>query len=101
MDQRGGFLIKRSECAGADVRRIKPEKPILVSDLDVVYVGTFVPKTCGIATFTNDLSTSIAQEMGDKPYRVVAITDRAGGYDYPPEVTFEIRKNVILSLIHI
>ncbi len=77
------------------MRRIKLEKPILVSDLDVVYVGTFVPKTCGIATFANDLGSSIAQEMGDKPYRVVAITDRAGGYNYPPEVTFEIRKNVI------
>ncbi len=94
MDERG-VLIKRTENAGAGVRRIKPEKPILVSDLDVVYVGTFVPKACGIATFANDLSMSIAQEMGDKPYRVVAITDRAGGYDYPPEVTFEIRKNVI------
>ena len=33
--------------------------------------------------------------MGGKPYRVVAITDRAGGYDYPSEVTFEIRQNVI------
>ncbi len=32
--------------------------------------------------------------MGGKPYRVVAITDRPG-YDYPPEVTFEIRQNVI------
>jgi hypothetical protein len=70
---------KRLEYAGSGVRRIKLEKPILVSDLDVVYIGTFVPKTCGIATFTNDLSTSIAQEMGDKQYRVVAITDRAAG----------------------
>ncbi len=86
---------QRWEYAREGVRRIKLEKPILVSDLDVVYVGTFVPKACGIATFANDLSMSIAQEMGDKPYRVVAITDRSGGYDYPPEVTFEIRKNVI------
>jgi glycosyltransferase involved in cell wall biosynthesis len=77
------------------VAKIKLEPPILVSDLDVVYVGTFVPRTCGIATFANDLGTSIAQEMGGKPYRVVAITDRAEGYDYPPEVTFEIRQNEI------
>jgi glycosyltransferase involved in cell wall biosynthesis len=77
------------------VARIQLEKPVLVSDLDVVYVGTFVPRICGIATFTNDLATAAAQEMGGKPYRVVAITDRAGGYDYPPEVTFEIRQNVI------
>jgi glycosyltransferase involved in cell wall biosynthesis len=77
------------------VARIQIENPILVSDLDVVYVGTFVPRTCGIATFTNDLGTSIAQEMGGKPYRVVAITDRTEGYDYPSEVTFEIRQNAI------
>ena len=69
--------------------------PVLVSDLDVVYVGTFVPKRCGIATFTNDLSASVAEEMGGKPHRVVALTDRAGGYDYPSQVTFEIRQNVI------
>jgi glycosyltransferase involved in cell wall biosynthesis len=94
MDQ-SSFLSRRSKYAGAGVARIQLENPILVSELDVVYVGTFVPKTCGIATFSNDLGTSVAQGMGDKPYRVVAITDRAGGYDYPPEVTFEIRKNVI------
>jgi glycosyltransferase involved in cell wall biosynthesis len=77
------------------VIRGKLGAPVLVSDLDIVYVGTFVPKRCGIATFANDLGDSVAQEMGSKPYRVVALTDRAGGYDYPSEVTFEIRQNVI------
>ncbi len=66
-----------------------------MSDLDIVYVGTSVPKRCGIATFADDLGTSVSGEMGGRPYRVVAITDRAGGYDYPSEVTFEIRQNVI------
>jgi len=74
---------------------MQPENPILISDLDVVYIGTFIPKTCGIATFAHDLATSIKQEMGGKPYRVIALSDRAGGYDYPAEVTFEIRQNVI------
>ena len=58
-------------------------------------MGHSFQRTCGIATFTHDLGTSIKQEMGGKPYRVVAISDRAGGYDYPAEVTFEIRQNVI------
>ena len=74
---------------------MQAENPILISDLDVVYIGTFIPKKCGIATFANDLGASIKQEMGGKPYRVIAISDRAGGYDYPAEVTFEIRQNVI------
>jgi len=80
---------------GARVIRGKLGTPVLVSDLDIVYVGTFVPKRCGIATFANDLGASVAQEMGGRPYRVVALTDRPGGYDYPSEVTFEIRQNVI------
>ncbi len=80
---------------GRDEAKMQPENPILISDLDVVYIGTFLPKTCGIATFTHDLATSIRQEMGGKPYRAIAISDRAGAYDYPAEVTFEIRQNVI------
>ncbi len=90
-----GFVIKLAKHMGASVARGRLENPILVSDLDIVYVGTSVPKRCGIATFAGDLGTSVSGEMGGKPYRVVAITDRAGGYDYPSEVTFEIRKNVI------
>ncbi len=71
------------------------EKTVLVSDLDIIYVGTFVPRACGIATFTNDLGTSVSQEVGGRPFRVVGLTDQPGAYDYPPEVTFEIRQNVI------
>jgi glycosyltransferase involved in cell wall biosynthesis len=90
-----GFVIKLAKHAGATVARSRLDNPILVSDLDIVYVGTSVPKRCGIATFADDLGTSVSGEMGGRPYRVVAITDRAGGYDYPSQVTFEIRKNVI------
>ena len=71
------------------------ENPVLVSDLDVIYVSSFVPRACGIATFTDDLSTSISAELGGRTYRVVAVTDQTGAYDYPSEVTFEIRQNVI------
>ncbi|MGB6064731.1 MAG: glycosyltransferase [Desulfomonilaceae bacterium] len=80
---------------GINGERGQLENPVSVPDLDVVYIGTFVPKKCGIATFTNDLGDSVAREMGGRPYRVVALTDRAGAYDYPSQVTFEIRKNVI------
>jgi glycosyltransferase involved in cell wall biosynthesis len=89
------LVIKQAKHVGASVARGRLENPILVSDLDIVYVGTSVPKRCGIATFADDLGTSVSGEMGGRPYRVVAITDRPGGYDYPSQVTFEIRKNVI------
>lgn len=63
--------------------------------IDVVYVATSVPRKCGIATFTKDLADSISEEIAGLPYRVVALTDTHNGYDYPSEVTFEIRKNEI------
>jgi glycosyltransferase involved in cell wall biosynthesis len=89
------LVIKQAKHVGASVTSRRIENPILVSDLDIVYVGTSVPKRCGIATFADDLGTSVSGEMGGRPYRVVAITDRPGAYDYPSQVTFEIRKNVI------
>ena len=61
----------------------------------MVYIGSYVPRACGIATFTDDLSNSISAELGGRPYRVVAATDQPGAYDYPSEVTFEIGQNVI------
>jgi glycosyltransferase involved in cell wall biosynthesis len=63
--------------------------------IDVVYLATSVPRKCGIATFTKDLADSISDEIGGLPYRVTALSDSANGYDYPPQVTFEIRKNEI------
>ncbi|MCA1959418.1 MAG: glycosyltransferase, partial [Desulfomonile sp.] len=63
--------------------------------MDVVYLATSVPRKCGIATFTKDLADSISDEVGGVPYRVTALSDLPNEYDYPPEVTFEIRKNEI------
>jgi glycosyltransferase involved in cell wall biosynthesis len=69
--------------------------PVLVPEIDIVYLSTSIPKKCGIATFTNDLATSISKEMGGYPYRVLALTDSDIEYSYPTQVAFEIRKNEI------
>ncbi len=74
------------------------EKPYfsgLQPEIDIAYVATSVPRKCGIATFTNDLANSISEEMGGVPYRVVALSSVTNGYDYPPQVTFEIKNNEI------
>jgi glycosyltransferase involved in cell wall biosynthesis len=63
--------------------------------IELAYLTTSVPRRCGIATFTKDLADSISLEMARLPYRVVALTDSHNAYDYPPEVTFEIRKEEI------
>ncbi len=56
----------------------------------VAFVGTHLPRRCGIATFTSDLSTTIAQSAPDIECMVVAMNDPGKSYTYPPSVRFEI-----------
>lgn len=53
------------------------------------FVGDYVPRKCGIATFTYDLATSVRQQYPRLECVVVPVNDVAGGYAYPPEVRFE------------
>ena len=59
----------------------------------VVFISTFPPRKCGIATFTSDLSknTEAAANGGFEPL-VVAMSTGNLKYEYP--VKFEIRQNV-------
>lgn len=56
----------------------------------VAFVGDYFPRKCGIATFTQDLHTAIAQRFTEVECCVVPVDDLAGGYDYPREVRFQI-----------
>ncbi|HRK29803.1 MAG TPA: glycosyltransferase family 4 protein [Tepidisphaeraceae bacterium] len=56
----------------------------------VALLGSYVPRQCGIATFTKDLRDSIADAIGQRETTVLAMDDIAGGYHYPPEVRLQI-----------
>ena len=56
----------------------------------IAFVGDYLPRKCGIATFTHDMYASIADQFPDAECFVVPVNDRPDGYDYPPEVRFEI-----------
>src|SRR6186713_1596743 len=56
----------------------------------VAFLGTHLPRRCGIATFTSDLSTTIAQSASDIECMVVAMNDPGKSYAYPASVRFEI-----------
>jgi glycosyltransferase involved in cell wall biosynthesis len=56
----------------------------------VAIVGDYLPRKCGIATFTSDLCNAIAREHADTHCFVVPVNDVEGGYDYPECVRFEI-----------
>ncbi|MFM8434312.1 MAG: glycosyltransferase [Planctomycetia bacterium] len=57
----------------------------------IAFVGSYVPRRCGIATFTHDLRSALATHLPDASCVVVPLTDAASRYDYPAEALFEIR----------
>ncbi|MFB3819230.1 MAG: glycosyltransferase [Candidatus Methylomirabilales bacterium] len=60
----------------------------------VAFVGTYIPRRCGIATFTADLLEAVAAQA-QAPCLAVALNDTPGGHRYPDRVRFEIRQQVI------
>ena len=60
-------------------------------------LGNHIPRQCGIATFTTDLSDSIAAQFSNLDCLVVAMNDGGQSYLYPPRVGFEIDESDIGS----
>lgn len=63
----------------------------------IAFVGDYLPRKCGIATFTHDMHASIAGSYLETECFVVPVNDRPDGYDYPPEVRFEIAEQDLES----
>lgn len=57
----------------------------------IAFVGSYVPRRCGIATYTADLRTAVAAHLPDAACIVVPLSDGCAPYDYPAEAAFEIR----------
>jgi len=58
----------------------------------VAFLADYLPRKCGIATFTSDLLSAVATEYRDSQCFAVPVNDVKGGYDYPDVVRFEIEE---------
>jgi glycosyltransferase involved in cell wall biosynthesis len=58
----------------------------------IAFIGNSLPRHCGIATFTSDLSRAMSDTLQETHTSIIAMTDDRQNYDYPPEVIFEIRE---------
>ncbi len=58
----------------------------------VIYISSYTPRKCGIATFTKDLTTAINSQNPHALAEIVAVLDDLE-YDYPWEVKFRINQH--------
>jgi len=56
----------------------------------IAFLGGFLPRLCGIATFTHDLCEAVAAAAPGSQCFSGAMNDRIEGYEYPPRVRFEL-----------
>src|SRR6185369_11180261 len=63
----------------------------------VAMLGNHVPRQCGIATFTTDLSEAIDVAFPEIDCFVLAMNDIGRRHAYPPRVRFEIAESDVAS----
>lgn len=73
--------------------RTTDSRPEWESLKSIVFIGNYLPRQCGIATFTTHLLQSIALNAAYKDCWAVAMNDRPEGYLYPAQVRLEINQN--------
>ena len=61
------------------------------------FVCDYLPRRCGIATFSHDLCQMLSAQSKAAECFVVPVNDVPEGYDYPPEVRFEIAEQDLKS----
>jgi len=59
----------------------------------VIYISTYPPRECGIATFSKDLTDALDKFNPLIKSELIAINDNNSVYNYGPKVVFEISQN--------
>ena len=70
-------------------------KPSLPSRIAVI--GNYLPRQCGIATFTTDLCSAISAEYGTARLLALPVNDTEEGYDYPARVRWSLAQDDVTS----
>jgi len=63
----------------------------------IAFIGNYLPRQCGIATFTTDLCEAVAASYSNTACIALPVNDIEDGYAYPPRVRFEITEKDIDS----
>ncbi len=63
----------------------------------VGFIGNYLPRQCGIATFTTDLCAALGTEYGSGRLFAIPVNDPDARYEYPEQVRLEIEQEELGS----
>ncbi|MFI5103200.1 MAG: glycosyltransferase family 4 protein, partial [Terriglobales bacterium] len=63
----------------------------------VAIIGNYLPRRCGIATFTTDLCDAIHAEYEATELLALPVNDTEEGYSYPARIRFELSQDELAS----
>jgi glycosyltransferase involved in cell wall biosynthesis len=63
----------------------------------IAFVGNYLPRECGIATFTTDLCGALATEFGEGRLFAIPVNDPDSSYKYPEQVRLELEQEELAS----
>ena len=63
----------------------------------IAFIGNYLPRECGIATFTTDLCSALAKEYGAERLFAIPVNDPDSSYEYPEQVRLEIDQEDVSS----
>jgi glycosyltransferase involved in cell wall biosynthesis len=63
----------------------------------IAVIGNYLPRHCGIATFTTDLCAALSTECGSARLMALPVNDTEEGYDYPDRVRWSLAQDDVKS----
>src|SRR5579863_3856815 len=63
----------------------------------IAVIGNYLPRHCGIATFTTDLCGAISAEYGNARLLALPVNDAEEDYDYPDRVRWSLAQDDVKS----
>lgn len=78
------------------------KETIKFKDSKICFLSNFPPKECGIATFTQDLITSLNKRFNPKvKSRVIALNEESSMYNYDNKVVMQMNRDYLEDYINI
>ncbi|WP_183148156.1 glycosyltransferase family protein [Chryseobacterium nematophagum] len=81
---------------------LKKEKHIVYNKPEIIFISTFPPKVCGIATYTQDLIKSLQSKFGESFQTIICPMETEGeNYEYEEHPKYKLNISDAVSFLEL